>query len=224
MKRSEMKNSALFGDVPFFLEKLFGDCEFPWQAADTLSSYLRRLVLEIPDGFTLFSEGVLLGRGVSVSPTATIVGPAIIGENTVIGPGAYIRGNVFVGKNCVIGNSTELKNCVLCDGVAAPHYNYIGDSVLGSGVHLGAAAVCSNLKSDGSEVIVRGEENVPTGRRKFGAALGDGVEIGCGAVLNPGTVIGKNSTVYPLLSVRGTVPENAILKKCGICVKKQIKS
>lgn len=219
-----MKNSVLFGDVPFFLEKLFNESEFPWQVLDALSSYLRRLVLEIPDGFTVFSEGVILGRGVSVSPTATIIGPTIIGENTVIGPGAYVRGNVFIGKNCVVGNSTELKNCVLLDGVAAPHYNYIGDSVLGAGAHLGASAICSNLKSDGSEVVVRSDGVFATGRRKFGSALGDGVEIGCGAVLNPGTVIGRNTTVYPLVSVRGAVGENLIVKDGGICVKKQIKS
>jgi NDP-sugar pyrophosphorylase family protein len=153
-----------------------------------------------------------MGENVKIAPTAYIEGPAIIGANTEIRPGAYIRGTVIIGEKCVIGNSTELKNAVLCDGVQVPHYNYVGDSVLGDKAHLGAGAICSNFKGDGSNITVRGDQNYATGLRKMGAILGDRADIGCGSVLNPGTVIGKGTRVYPLNSLRGVYPEKSIVK------------
>ena len=147
----------------------------------------------------------------------------MIGANTEIRPGAYLRGNVITGPDCVIGNSSELKNTVLMRRAQVPHYNYAGDSILGSRAHMGAGAICSNFKSDGSNVVVRGDESYATGLRKFGAVLGDGAEIGCGCVLNPGTVIGKNTTVYPLTAVRGVVPAGVIVKSAAETVIKREK-
>ena len=144
--------------------------------------------------------------------SAVAVYPAVIGHGCEVRVGAYIRGNVITGENCVIGNSSELKNCILLSRVQVPHYNYVGDSVLGNRAHMGAGAICSNLKSDKSNVAVKGDEIYETGLRKFGAILGDGADIGCGSVLNPGTVIGRESSVYPLTSVRGVIPCRCIVK------------
>ena len=136
-------------------------------------------------------------------------------------PGAYIRGSVITGRGCVIGNSSELKNCVLLDGVQAPHYNYIGDSVLGNFAHMGAGSICSNLKSDGHAVVIHGDKEYETGLRKLGAILADGADIGCGSVLNPGTVVGKNTSVYPLTPLRGVYPSDAIVKGTGTVVPRE---
>ena len=158
-------------------------------------------------------ESVWIAKTAKVSPAANITGPCIIGPETEVRPGAFIRGNALVGAGCVVGNSTELKNVILFDGVQAPHYNYVGDSILGYKAHMGAGSITSNVKSDKTLVVVTdGKEQVETGRKKVGAMLGDGVEVGCNSVLNPGTVIGKGASVYPLSSVRGVIPARHIYK------------
>ncbi|MBE7055499.1 MAG: UDP-N-acetylglucosamine pyrophosphorylase [Ruminococcaceae bacterium] len=177
-----------------------------------IKDYINKLIEKGMDGYKLIADGVLVGENVKIYPTVTIEGPAIIGEGTQIRPGAFIRGSVITGKNCVIGNSTELKNCVLLDNVQVPHYNYVGDSVLGNYAHMGAGSICSNLKSDGKAVVIHGDTEYETGLRKIGGILADGADVGCGCVLNPGTVIGKNTSVYPLTSLRGVIEENSIVK------------
>ena len=154
----------------------------------------------------------MVGENVKIADTATILPPAIIGSGTEIRPGAYLRGNVITGENCVIGNSSEIKNAILLEKVQVPHYNYVGDSVLGNKAHMGAGSICSNLKSDGKAVVIHGDEDFETGLRKIGGILADGADVGCGCVINPGTVIGKNTTVYPLTSLRGVYPANSIVK------------
>lgn len=150
-----------------------------------------------------------------------IEGPTIIGEGTEIRPGAFIRGSVITGKDCVVGNSTELKNCILLDRVQVPHYNYAGDSVLGNRAHMGAGAVCSNLKADGKMVVIHGDSEYETGMRKIGGILADGADVGCGCVLNPGTVIGKNTSVYPLNALRGVFPADCIVKSQDVVVERK---
>ncbi len=172
------------------------------------------------EGYTLLSDGVIVGKDVRIYPTATIEGPAVIGSGTEVRPGAFIRGSVITGEGCVIGNSSELKNCILLDGVQIPHYNYIGDSILGNKAHTGAGTICSNLKSDGKSVVVHGDKEYQTGLRKLGGILADGADIGCGSVINPGTVIGKNTSVYPLTSLRGVYPADCIVKETHTVVKR----
>ena len=166
------------------------------------------------------ADGILVGEHVRIHPAATIEPPAVIGAGTEIRPGAFLRGNVIIGENCVIGNSSELKNCILLDGVQVPHYNYVGDSILGNRAHMGAGSICSNLKSDGKPVVIHGDEEYATGLRKVGGILADGADIGCGCVLNPGTIIGKNTSVYPLTSVRGVIGEASIVKSTTQVVPK----
>lgn len=172
----------------------------------------KKLVEEGIDGYTLLSDGVLVGENVKIYPTATIEGPTVIGSGSEVRPGAFIRGGVITGEGCVIGNSSELKNCVLLNKVQIPHYNYIGDSILGNKAHTGAGTICSNLKSDGKNVVVHGDIDYPTNLRKIGGILGDGADVGCGSVINPGTVIGKGTRVYPLTSLRGVYPAGCIVK------------
>ena len=187
--------------------------EYPWEMINEIKSFAEVLVSRGIEGFHRLSEGVLIGSDVTIPPSATIIGPTVIGHGCEIRPGAYIRGGVITGKGCVIGNSSEVKNSILLESVALPHYNYVGDSFLGNRVHLGAGSICSNLKTDGSSVIIRGEGfEIDTTLRKLGACLGDTVDVGSGCVLNPGTVIGKGSTVYPLTALRGVYPDRAIVK------------
>ena len=197
--------------------------DYPWQALDGLGDFIRRTGAALPaDVYEKRGEDVWIARDVTVAPTATLTGPLIVGPGAEIRPGAFIRGCVVVGAGAVVGNSTELKNCVLFDEVEVPHFNYVGDSILGYRAHLGAGAVTSNIKSDRRCVTVRvGNEAVETGRRKLGALLGDFAEVGCNSVLNPGTVIGRHTTVYPLSSVRGYVPAESIYKTAGNVVKKR---
>ena len=167
---------------------------------------------------------MLIGKDVKIHESAVIEPPAIIGNGCEIRPGAYIRGNVITGDGCVIGNSSELKNCILLSRVQVPHYNYVGDSVLGNRAHMGAGSICSNLKSDKSNITVKGDRTYETGLRKFGAILGDGADIGCGSVLNPGTVIGKDTSVYPLTAVRGVIACGCIVKSLSEIVVRENKN
>ena len=207
-----VKTKDLFSTDNKYIKPFLEKFEYPWQALPEIKEYITSVIKAGNENYFLFDNGILMGENVKISPLCTIEAPAIIGANTEIRTGAYIRGNVIIGEKCVIGNSTELKNSVLCDGVQVPHYNYVGDSILGDKAHLGAGVICSNFKGDGSNVTVRGEENYETGLRKMGAILGNNVDVGCGCVLNPGTIIGKHSRVYPLNSLRGVYPESVIIK------------
>jgi NDP-sugar pyrophosphorylase family protein len=200
---------------------------YPWEVLPQISEFILSLGQTLPnDKYISLNDCVWVAKTAKISGFATINGPAIIGEFTEVRPSAFIRGNVMVGQNCVVGNSTELKNCILFDGVQVPHYNYVGDSILGYRSHMGAGAIISNVKGDKKEVFVHlknsenpqksggleGLKSINTGLKKFGAILGDFSEIGCNSVLNPGTIIGRNSTVYPLSSVRGVVLPDHIYK------------
>jgi len=198
-------------NVPY-LKDLFENSIYPWDMLSKIKDLAKSLTENGMEGYTLLKEGVLVGRDVTIADTATIIGPAVFGHGTEIRPGAYVRGSVITGENCVIGNSTELKNCILLDKVQVPHYNYVGDSVLGNKAHMGAGSICSNLKSDGKNIVVHADEKIETGLRKIGGILADGADLGCGCVVNPGTVIGKNTSVYPLTALRGVIPANCIVK------------
>ena len=188
--------------------------EYPWETLVEINEEIILIGAILPkDKFDIYDKNIWIAKNAKVAKSASITGPCIIDKSAEIRHCAYIRGAVIVGKNAVVGNSTELKNCILFDGVQVPHYNYVGDSILGYKAHMGAGAITSNVKSDRSSVIVKsGDANIQTGLKKCGAFLGDFVEIGCGAVLNPGTMIGNNSIVYPLSSVRGVVGERSIYK------------
>ncbi len=196
---------------------------YPWQILPLLSEHIRELGATLPHNrFKQYGEAVWIAETAVVAASATITGPCIIDEHAVIRPGALLRGGVMVGNGAVVGNSTELKNALLFDEVQVPHYNYVGDSVLGYKAHLGAGAVTSNVKSDRSLVVIKsGGGEVATGLKKCGAMLGDRVEIGCGSVLNPGTVIGPDTQVYPLCSVRGVIPGGHIYKAADNVVKRR---
>ena len=195
---------------------------YPWEVLPHIAEFI------LQHGETLSAEqydrvgkDIWIAKSAHVAPSAALYGPCIIGEGAEIRHCAFLRGNVIVGKGAVVGNSTELKNCILFDGVQVPHYNYVGDSILGYRAHMGAGAITSNVKSDKTEIRIRcGEDFLETGLRKCGAMLGDGVEVGCNSVLNPGTVICPNSNVYPLSSVRGIVPSDSIFKNQSTIVKK----
>lgn len=189
---------------------LAGEC--PWEILADLSDLIRAWGQTLSrDDYTEITPGVFLARDVRVSPTATIAGPCIVGAGSEIRSGAFLRGSTLIGRGCVIGNSTEIKNAILFDGVKAPHFNYIGDSILGFGAHLGAGAILSNMRCDGAPIVLRTTPPISTKRRKLGSVIGDGCEIGCHAVLNPGTILGRGSIVYPLTSVRGVHPEGSRL-------------
>ncbi|WP_405354034.1 UDP-N-acetylglucosamine pyrophosphorylase [Ruminococcus sp.] len=215
-----VKTKALYSLVPEYLAPLFDSCEYPWEMLPKIKEYILSLIKMGIPGYTLISENVLVGENVRIYPTATIEGPAIIGSGSEVRPGAFIRGNVITGAGCVIGNSSELKNCILLDKVQIPHYNYIGDSVLGYKAHTGAGTICSNLKSDGKAVVIHGDVDYETGLRKIGGILADGADVGCGSVINPGTVIGKNTSVYPLTALRGVYPSDCIVKSTKEIVKR----
>ncbi len=200
-----------------------GGFEYPWQALAGIKELIISLgnALDMNE-YELKGENIRIHKTASVAPSAYIGAPCIIGKNSEVRHGAFIRGSALIGENCVVGNSTELKNVILFDNVQVPHYNYVGDSILGYKSHMGAGSITSNVKSDKTLVAVKnGSEIIETGLKKFGAMLGDFVEVGCGSVLNPGSVIGRNSNIYPLSSVRGCVPENSIYKSGGIIVNKE---
>lgn len=213
----------LFSIENQLIAPLFEGVEYPFEVLPKIGDYIKDLGKKLDSAiYENKGENIWIAKSAKVAPTASITGPCIIGENAEVRHCAFIRGNAFVGNNCVVGNSTELKNVVLIERVQVPHYNYVGDSVLGTGSHLGAGAITSNVKSDKSLVTVKVfGEVLETGLKKFGAMVGDNVEVGCGSVLNPGTVIGKNSNVYPLSSVRGYIPPHSIYKKLGEVVEKR---
>lgn len=194
--------------------ELFADIEYPWEALPKIGDFIRKLGPTLDSNiFEKRGEDIWIAKSVKIYDTATITGPLIIDEDTEVRPGAFIRGNAIVGKNCVVGNSTELKNVVLFNTVQVPHYNYVGDSILGYKSHMGAGSITSNVKSDKTLVVVKdGKEEIKTGLKKFGAMLGNEVEVGCNSVLNPGTVVCPNSNIYPVSCVRGVVPANSIYK------------
>ena len=196
---------------------------YPWEVLPKISSFILELGATLSeDEYEKRGENVWVAKSAKVAPTAFINGPAIIGKDAEVRHCAFIRGNAIVGEGAVVGNSTELKNVILFNKVQVPHYNYVGDSILGYKSHMGAGSITSNVKSDKKLVVVKaGEEKIETGMKKFGAMLGDEVEVGCGSVLNPGTVVGNHSNIYPLSSVRGFVPANSIYKKQGEVVTKE---
>ncbi len=219
-----VKTEKLF-DLGKTLAKDIFTCHiYPWEVLPEIKAFITDLGKSLSeDRFYLYNKNVWIAKTCKLYPNVYIDGPCIIDEETEIRPGAFIRGSVIVGKNCVVGNSTELKNCIIFDNAQIPHFNYVGDSILGYKSHIGAGGVTSNVKSDKTPVVLHFEnEMVETGFKKFGAMVGDYVEVGCNSVLNPGTIIGRNSNIYPTSSVRGYIPENCIFKaERGICVKYQ---
>lgn len=203
--------------------ELFSTCSYPWEVLPKIREFILKLGQELSEEEYLHpSEDVWIHKSAKVFPSAYIAGPCIVGPETEVRHCAFIRGSALIGQGCVVGNSTELKNVILFDGVQVPHYNYVGDSVLGYRSHMGAGSITSNVKSDKKPVRVHlPEGDLKTGFKKFGAVLGDHVEVGCGSVLNPGTLIGRNTNIYPLSSVRGFVPEGSIYKKQGEIARKQ---
>lgn len=193
---------------------------YPWEALKGISVLIVALGKKLGGDYDEIAPEVWVHRSAKIAPTAYIGAPAIIGAETEVRHCAYIRGSALVGNGCVVGNSTELKNVILFDGVQVPHYNYVGDSILGYRAHMGAGSITSNVKSDKTNVVIHGGEDLATGLKKVGAMLGDFVEVGCNSVLNPGTVIGRNTSVYPLSSVRGEVAADSIYKGRGAIVAK----
>ena len=194
---------------------------YPWEALKGIKDLILSLGADLGEDYSEVAEHVWVHKTAVVAPTAYLGAPCIIGAGTEVRHCAFIRGSALVGENCVVGNSVELKNVILFDGVQTPHYNYVGDSILGYKAHMGAGSVTSNVKSDKSLVVIHGEVNIATNLKKVGAMLGDFVEVGCNSVLNPGTVVGRSSNIYPLSCVRGTVPANSIYKTGGIIATKK---
>ena len=210
---TELRVERLFDSKGSLAEQLMETAEYPWQLIPKIGEFIRDLVTRLsrdPEWY-MPREGVCVHRRAEIADSAVITGPAVIAGRAELRPGAYLRGNVLVCGGCVVGNSTELKNAVLLEGAKLPHFNYGGDSVFGRGSHMGAGAVASNLRLDGKNIFIK---KFDTGLRKFGAAVGDGAEIGCHCVLNPGTVLGRNSRVYPGVCIKGTVEENCTVS-CG---------
>lgn len=193
---------------------------YPWEALKGIKETILAIGNTLSADYCEVTPQVWVHNTAIISPTAYLGAPCIIGANTEVRHGAFIRGSALVGDGCVVGNSVELKNVILFDGVQVPHYNYVGDSILGYKSHMGAGSITSNVKSDKSLVIIHGHEPISTGIKKVGAMLGDFVEVGCNSVLNPGTIIGRHSNIYPLSCVRGVIPENCIRKNDGSIVKK----
>ena len=202
---------------------LFTEAEYPWEVLPRIHDFILELGKRLPEEiYEKRGEDIWVAKNAKVAPTACLNGPLIIDEDAEIRHCAFVRGSAIVGKGSVVGNSTELKNDIIFNSVQVPHYNYVGDSILGYKSHMGAGSITSNVKSDKTLVVVKdGDEKIETGLKKFGAMLGDFVEIGCNSVLNPGTVIGRHTNVYPLSSVRGVIPANSLFKKPGEVVQKK---
>ena len=207
-----IKTTDLYKSVNEIIKPLFDSSVYPFEIISALQGYLTAMIERGISGFTRFKRNILLAPDVKITRGAVIEGPLIICCGAEIRTGAYIRGNSFIGEGCVVGNSTEVKNSVLLDCAKAPHFNYVGDSILGYMSHIGAGVILSNLKSDGSYVKIKAEEEYATKRKKLGSFLGDHSEIGCGSVLNPGTVVGIGSRAYPLIALRGVYPNGVIIK------------
>ena len=203
--------------------ELFEGKTYPWEVLPEIGEFIIKLGKTLdPSEYEKKGENVWIAKSATVAPTASITGPAIIGREAEVRHCAFIRGKAIVGEGAVVGNSTELKNAVLFNKVQVPHYNYVGDSILGFKAHMGAGAITSNVKSDKKLITIKGPDcNIDTGIKKIGAFLGDNVEVGCGSVLNPGTIVGRESNIYPLSSVRGFIPAGSIYKKQGEVVTKR---
>ncbi len=212
MEECKIKN--LYNLNETIAKELLEKSTYPWEVLPEIEKYILEIGKNLDEKeYDKVGENVWIAKNAKVAPTAYINGPTIIGKNAEIRHCAFIRGNAIVGENAVVGNSTELKNVILFNNVQVPHYNYVGDSILGYKSHMGAGSITSNVKSDKKLVIIKnGKEKIETNRKKVGAMIGDGVEVGCGSILNPGTVVGRNSNIYPLSSVRGVIPENSIYK------------
>lgn len=213
----------LFNHEHSIAPDIFNGITYTWEVLPRIKDFIKELAQHLPGDFERIADNVWVGKGTEIDGSVQIKGPTIIGYDCAIRHAAYIRENVIIGNGVVVGNSTELKNALLFDKVEVPHYNYVGDSVLGYKAHLGAGVILSNLKStkDNIRVVVGNGESLDTGLRKFGALIGDFAEIGCNSVLNPGTIIGPESVVYPLTMVRGIVPERYILKNDGVLIPKK---
>jgi len=205
--------SSLF-DLNFTLaRRLFDGVTWPWEVLDRLTTFVLETGPGLGSDYEQIAQGIWVGKGTRIDPLAALRGPAILGHDNEVRPGAFVRAGVVVGDGCVVGNSSELKNCLLFDGCQVPHFSYVGDSILGRNVHFGGGAIASNYKSGGAEVRVWWDgQRVATGRTKLGVLAGDGADVGAQAVLNPGTILGRGTVVYPLVSVRGTVPPETIVK------------
>lgn len=203
-------------------KEIFSDVTYPWEVLPLIHDFVIKLGNTLSeDIFEKKGEDIWIAKSATIAETASITGPCIIDEGATLRPGAFVRGNVIVGKKTTVGNSTELKNVILFDEVEVPHYNYVGDSVLGYKAHMGAGAITSNVKNDKTNIVVKaGDTKIETGLRKFGAILGDWVQVGCNCVLNPGSVIGAKTNIYPLNSVRGFVPGEMIYKEKDSIVQK----
>lgn len=219
-----IKIEALFDLKETIAADIFEGCIFPWEVLSKIGEFIVRLGNSLPESeYEKRGENIWVAKSARVFETAYISGPCIIGKNAEVRHCAFIRGNAVVGDGAVVGNSTELKNVILFNGVQVPHYNYVGDSVLGYKAHMGAGSITSNVKSDKKLIVIKGSDMpVDTGIKKIGAFLGDHVEIGCGSVLNPGTVVGRNSNIYPLSSVRGCVPAGSIYKNRNEIVERSL--
>ncbi len=203
------------------MEAYLSQFEYPWEALSGIGEAILACGKMLPEAeYDHPEEDIWIAKSAKIAKLATITGPCIIGPETEVRPGAFIRGNAWVGDHCVVGNSTELKNVILVSHVQAPHYNYVGDSIFGKGSHTGAGAITSNVKGDKKPVVIHGEIDYETGRKKIGAFLGDGAEVGCNTVMNPGSILGKNVQVYPLSMVRGVIKANSIYKKQGEIAEK----
>lgn len=218
----QCKVKAMYDLTQTMAAKLLEQVNYPWEALAGIRDFIRTLGASLdPDLYEKRGDDIWVAKNARVAPTASLNGPLIIDEEAEIRHCAFIRGSAIVGKGCVVGNSTELKNVILFNGVQVPHYNYVGDSILGYKAHMGAGSITSNVKSDKTLVAVKGKgEEIPTGLKKFGAMLGDYVEVGCNSVLNPGSVIGRHTNIYPLSMVRGVIPADSIYKRQGEVVQK----
>lgn len=212
------KYDELFNLEKTIAKDLFEKVNNPWEVLPLIKDYILEIIPSLGEDYNKLKEGVYVHKSVKINPSAYIEGPTIICEGTEIRYNAYIRGSVIIGKNCVIGNSTEVKNSILFDGVNCPHFNYVGDSVLGENSHTGAGVILSNVRSDKKNVRV---ESIETNLRKMGAIVGANVEIGCNSVVCPGTIIGGNTSIYPLTMVRGVIPSNFVVKSTNEVVKKK---
>ena len=221
MEKCKTKN--LYNLDETIAKKLLEQVEYPWEALPKISEFIIEIGKTLDNEiYECKGENIWIAKNANIYPSAFIKGPAIIGENAEIRHCAFIRGNAIVGNGAVVGNSTELKNVILFNKVQVPHYNYVGDSILGYKAHMGAGSITSNVKSDKKLVVVKDEnKKIETGLKKFGAMIGDEVEVGCGSVLNPGSVIGKNTNIYPLSSVRGVVESNSIYKNKNEIIEKK---